>query len=335
MKISIKMKNTTAIAHSNIALIKYWGKSNQKLNIPAVDSISITLKELSTKTTVRISENLEKDTLILNNRPAVEKQRLRISRFLDLIRHEKKFDFPLEIKSENNFPTAAGLASSASGFAALALAASKAAGLNLSSFELSELARKGSGSAARSIYGGFVHMHRGDEKSGMDAVADQLYDENYWDLRLLILVTSIKEKEIGSTEGMNLSAKTSPYYKNWIQSSIGDISEMKNAIVKKDFEKLGELSEFSCLKMHALAMSSNPGIIYWNENTIKIINKVRALRKSGLGVFFTIDAGPQVKVLCLPQDISKVKDEFKNIKGIKQTIHSAIGPSAYILGENT
>ena len=329
------MKDTTAVAHSNIALIKYWGKSNQKLNIPAVDSISITLKELSTKTSVIFSENLKQDTLILNNKSANEKQRLRVSCFLDLIRNKKKINYSLEIKSENNFPTAAGLASSASGFAALSLAVSKAVGLNLNPVELSELARKGSGSAARSIYGGFVYMHRGNDKSGIDSIAEQLYDENYWDLRLLILVTSKKEKEIGSTEGMNLTAKTSPYYKNWIQSTVSDISEMKKAIAKKDFEKVGDFSEFSCLKMHALAMSANPGIIYWNENTIKIVNKVRALRKSGLGIFFTIDAGPQVKVLCLPKDVKKVENEFKTVKGIKQIIHTAIGPSAYVLGEKS
>jgi diphosphomevalonate decarboxylase len=329
------MKNTTAIAHSNIALIKYWGKSNDKLNIPAVDSISITLKELSTKTSVRFSENLKQDTLILNNCPADEKQRIRVNRFLNLIREKNKLNLPVEINSENNFPTGAGLASSASGFAALAFAASKAAGLNLNPFELSELARKGSGSAARSIFGGFVHMHRGNEKNGTDAVAEQLFDESYWDLRLLVLITSTEEKEIGSTKGMNLTLKTSPYYKNWIQSSTDDVSDIKDAILKKDFEKLGELSEFSCLKMHALAMSSKPGIIYWNENTVKIINTVRALRKSGLGIFFTIDAGPQVKVLCLPSDVENVIHEFENMGGIKQIIHTEIGPSAYILGENS
>ena len=327
------MKDTTAIAHSNIALIKYWGKSNQKLNIPAVDSISITLKELFTTTSVSFSKELKHDTLILDKKLASEKQRKRVSNFLDLVRHKKKFDFPVEVISENNFPTAAGLASSASGFAALALGASTAAGLNLSPFELSELARQGSGSAARSICGGFVHMHRGDDKSGMDAVAEQLFDENYWDLRMLILVTSTKEKDIGSTKGMNLTAKTSPYYRRWVQSAVGDTAEMLNAILKKDFEKVGELSEFSCLKMHALAMSANPGIIYWNDSTVRIINRVKALRKNGLGVFFTIDAGPQVKILCLPSDVNKVKSEFEHMRGIKQIILTAIGPSAHILGE--
>ena len=327
------MQDTTAIAHSNIALIKYWGKTHQKLNIPAVDSISITLKELYTKTSLSFSKNIKQDTLFLDGKKANEKQRKRVSNFLDLVRHKKKFDFPVEVISENNFPTGAGLASSASGFAALALGASKAAALNLSPFELSELARQGSGSAARSICGGFVHMHRGEEKSGMDAVAEQIYDENYWDLRMLILVTSTKEKDIGSTKGMNLTAKTSPYYKRWIQSSVGDTGEMLNAIAKKDFEKVGELSEFSCLKMHGLAMSANPGIIYWNDTTLKIIHKVKLLRKKGLAVFFTIDAGPQVKLLCLPSEVKKIESEFAHMQGIIQIIHTAIGPSAHILGE--
>jgi len=325
------MKKTTAVAHSNIALIKYWGKSNQHLNIPAVDSISITLKELKTKTTISESKI---SSFFLDNKPANEKQSEKVFKFLDLINQKKEFNSAYRIDSENNFPTGAGLASSASGFAALTFAASHSAGLKLSPSDLSVLARQGSGSAARSIFGGFVHMHRGKDKDGKDAFAEQLYDENYWDLRLLILVTSTKEKDIGSTEGMNLTANTSPYYNSWIQSTNNEISEMKDAIGKKDFEKVGELAEFSCLKMHALAMSANPGIIYWNETTVKLINAVRELRKKGVGVFFTIDAGPQVKVLCLPSEVEKIKKEIENIPGIQQIISTAIGPSAYIIGEN-
>lgn len=327
------MKKTLAIAHSNIALIKYWGKSNHKYNIPAGDSISITLKELATKTSINVLNNQNRDSFILNNKTANKIQAGKVKQFINLIRERNDFKLPLEICSENNFPTSAGLASSASGFAALTLAASRAIGLNLSPIELSELARRGSGSAARSIFGGFVHMHRGNNKNGSDAIAEQLFDEHYWDLRLLILVTSTKEKEISSTEGMNLTAHASPYYEPWIQSTKIDIAEMKNAIVKKDFEKVGEFTEFSCLKMHALAMSANPGIIYWNENTVKLINKIRDLRKNGLGIFFTIDAGPQVKVLCLPSDVQKTLNEFENITGIKQIIHTKIGPSAYLVGE--
>jgi len=328
------MKKTTAVAHSNIALIKYWGKSNQQLNISAVDSISITLKELYTKTTISESKESDNNSFFLDNKPANEMQLDKVLKFLKLINQKKEFSTAFRIDSENNFPTGAGLASSASGFAALTLAATHAAGLKLSKSQLSVLARQGSGSAARSIFGGFVHMHRGKDKNGKDAVAEQLYDENYWDLRLIILVTSTKEKDIGSTEGMNLTAKTSPYYDSWIQSTNNDIGEMKNAIVKKDFDKVGELAEFSCLKMHALAMSANPGIIYWNENTVKLINKVRELRKKGFGVFFTIDAGPQVKVLCLPSDVEKVQKDFENVSGIQQIITTSIGPSAYIIGEN-
>jgi diphosphomevalonate decarboxylase len=328
------MENTTAIAHSNIALIKYWGKSDHKLNIPATDSISITLKELFTKTRIE-SENITNSNQVwLNHKVANQNQKERIFKFLEILNFENRIQSKFKIISENNFPTGAGLASSASGFAALALVAAKSAGLNLTPFELSELARKGSGSAARSIFGGFVHMHRGEEKNGMDAVAEQIYDENYWDLRLLILITSMQEKDIGSTEGMNLTSDTSPYYERWVQSSVGDIGEMKKAIEKKDFEKVGELTEFSCLKMHALAMSANPGLIYWNEYTVKLINKVRALRKKGLGVFFTIDAGPQVKVLCQAKDVKKVKSHFNSETGIEKIIETAIGPSAYIVGDS-
>jgi len=320
-----------AQAHSNIALVKYWGKQASQLNLPAVGSISLTLQELYTTTSICFEKNQRADILILNKNSASEKVQARVSTFLDIFRAKANINFMAEVISENNFPTGAGLASSASAFAALSLATSTALGLNLSKTELSQLARRGSGSAARSIYGGFVEMKKGSEPDGSDAVAIQLADQHYWDLRLLIFITSKTEKEISSTTGMNHTSRTSPYYGSWVATSNDDLQEMRSAIASKDFEKLGELAEFNCMKMHALSFSARPALIYWNELTIKLIHAIRELRQSGLQVYFTIDAGPQVKVITIPGFIEKVKNELNAIPGIKNCIETSLGPDAKII----
>lgn len=320
-----------ARAHANIALIKYWGKKDARLNIPAVGSISLTLDALWTETEVAFLENLQEDELMLNNRRANQKELHRTSKFLDLIRRHKGVTLKARVNSSNNFPTAAGLASSASGFAALTVAAATALGLKLSPKEWSVLARQGSGSAARSIYGGFVEMHAGNASDGSDSFAEPLAAPDYWDIRLLIGITSALPKKIGSTEGMNLSRKTSPYYNAWIRSQPDDLQQMREAILQKDFQKLGELSEHSCLKMHALALSSNPGIIYWNAITVDAMHAVRELRHKGIAAYFTIDAGPQIKVLCPAKDEVRVRDMLRSINGIERIMVNAPGPDVQIL----
>lgn len=322
---------STAIAHANIALVKYWGKRDEVLNLPAVGSISMTLKDLFTKTSIEFRENLESDRLILNGERANPKQEGRISKFLDILREKAGVRRFAEIFSENNFPTGAGLASSASGFAALTVAAGRALKLDLSPAQLSELARRGSGSAARSIFGGFVEMKMGGKPDGSDAIAVPLYDETYWALEMLIIITSAAEKEIGSTEGMNLTAKTSPYYRNWIESAPADLKAMREAIKRKDFQQLGEISEYSCFKMHGLALSARPGLLYWNELTVRLIHEIRSLRRKGLPAYVTIDAGPQVKVICLPEYSKKIEMELEQIKGIKKILKTSIGPGARIV----
>lgn len=323
-----------AIAHSNIALIKYWGKRNSYLNIPAVGSISVTLKELYTRTKIRFDSAFDKDQLVINGQTASLPETERISRFLHLIRRQARLKLAARVESENNFPTAAGLASSASAFAALALGASHAAGLSLGSKELSILARRGSGSAARSIFGGIVEMHRGRSNHGRDAFAEPVADRHYWDLRVLIAITSQVRKKTASTEGMTQSKRTSPYYRAWIRTSEQDLRDMREAIQNKDFEKLGELTEYSCLKMHALAMASNPGLIYWNGTTVDGIQLIRELRQKGHAVYFTIDAGPQVKAICLPQDAAAVSEALQSLPGVQKVIHSALGDDARIIEES-
>jgi len=317
----------TAKAHSNIALIKYWGKkSDSVLNIPAVGSISITLNKLFTVSSVEFRKELAEDQLVLNGLTANTLELKRVSNFINLIRSAAQIENRAQIISDNNFPTGAGLASSASAFASLALAASQAAGLNLTDTQLTELARKGSGSAARSIYGGFVEMQTGVKSDGTDAIALPMQEQDYWDIWVVIAITSEAKKKIGSTSGMNHTANTSPFYSEWVKSSSTDLEEMRKAIRQKNFTQLGELSEFSCLKMHSVAMSANPGLIYWNKTTLECIHAIRELRERKLPVYFTIDAGPQVKALCLKNDVETVASELEKIEGVQRTISTGLGP---------
>jgi diphosphomevalonate decarboxylase len=321
----------TATAHSNLALVKYWGKQNSALNIPAVGSISITLEGLATHTTVQFDPDFEKDVLILNGVRADEEKEKRISAFLDLVRRQANINYNASVTSENNYPTGAGLASSASGFAALALAAAGAAHLSFSPQQLSVLARQGSGSAARSIFGGFVEMKAGSKSDGSDSHAVQLADETHWGINVIIAITTDQEKQIGSTEGMTQTALTSPFYADWISSSKQDLEEMRTSIAAKDFEKLGEISEHSCLKMHGLAMSSKPGIVYWNATTISIIHFVRELRQKNFQCYFSIDAGPQLKIICLPHNAEKIENFVNEIPGVKRMIRTSLGSGAKLI----
>ena len=215
--------------------------------------------------------------------------------------------------------------------AALTVAAAAAAGLDYNPRKLSELARIGSGSAAHSLFGGIVEMHLGEDEDGADSVAEPLYSEDYWPLELLILITSEAAKDIGSTDGMTLTAATSPYYSAWVNAQAHDLDAMRAALAARDFEKLGELSEFSCLKMHALAMSADPGILYWNEHTTALIHEVRALRKRGIAAYFTIDAGPQIKVICPPGGSAAVEAALKDAPGVRRVYRTGLGPDARIV----
>jgi len=323
-----------ARAHSNIALVKYWGKRDAALNTPAVGSISVTLDALHTDTRVTFRPDLAADEFWL---AGARSPVTRISRVLDLVRgHAAGSGLPTAglnavVSSTNNFPTGAGLASSASGFAALAVAATGAAGLTLPERELSILARHGSGSAARSIFGGFAEMHAGTAVDGSDAYAEQLLDRAAWPLMVVVAITEHGEKSINSTIGMNESKATSPFYPAWLDSADDDLVEMRDAIRDRDFARLGELSEYNCLKLHALMLTTRPALIYWNAATVAAMHAVRALRAAGVPAYFTIDAGPQVKVLCLPGDAAAVQQAMTLVPGVHEARISALGPAAYRL----
>jgi diphosphomevalonate decarboxylase len=317
-----------AEARTNIALVKYWGKRDEALNLPAVGSISLTLDGLSTRTEVRFLDGLPGDSLSLNDKPQAGKPLERVSRFLDLVRATAGVKQRAQVISSNNFPTAAGLASSASAFAALALAATRAAGLDLDGAKLSELARRGSGSAARSVFGGLVEMARGERADGSDAVARPLGE---WDLRMVVGVTGEGMKATLSTDGMRHTAETSPYYPAWIETHPAELTEARRAIAARDLPALGEVAERSCLRMHGSALAAAPGILYWSGATVDAFHVVRALRADGVGVWFTNDAGPHVKALCAPADVERVERGLASVRGVARTIVCAPGAGATLI----
>ncbi len=319
-----------ARARTNIALVKYWGKADAALNTPAVGSISITLADLWSETRVCFDTGLATDTFELNGSsdPA---QTERVVRFLDLARAAAGVSHKAQVTSHNNFPTGAGLASSASGFAALAAAVDQALGLGLAPRELSILARRGSGSAARSVFGGFVEMRRGTHPDGLDAFAEPLAAADHWPLSVVIAITARGPKDVGSTAGMQRSAATSPFYDQWVSTSDADLAAGRSAIAARDFAALAEVAEHSCLKMHAMAAATRPALVYFNGATMDCLNLVRELRSAGTPVFFTIDAGPQVKAVCLPEATAAVGAALGVVPGVKQVLTTGLGEGVELL----
>jgi len=274
----------TARACANIALVKYWGKADVRENLPAVGSLSITLDGLTTRTRVHFDETLNEDLFLFagGEEPAMA---ARVSACLDDLRERVGAKVFARVESDNDFPTAAGLASSASGFAALVVAADAALGAGLTRAELAELARRASGSAARSIFGGFVELGLVD--NGRRTETRQILEPGAWPLRVVIAVTETGPKTVGSTAGMIRTERTSPYYQSWVASSPADLAAARSAVERRDFEALADVSESSCLKMHGLMLSARPGLVYWNGTTVECIGAVRRLQADGVPVFFT------------------------------------------------
>lgn len=315
----------TAKAHTNIALIKYWGKRDVALKLPMNNSLSLTLDALYTTTTVEFQSGLENDVFYLNDDKIQGTGYNRVNAFLDLIRkHSDKKEHAI-VQSVNQVPTAAGFASSASGFAALAAAATNAIGMDLNDKELSRLTRQGSGSACRSIYGGFVEWQQGENPDGSDSFAVQLEKESYWDIRVAAVVLFDEEKTISSSEGMKRTVDTSVFYRGWVDSIPSDLKVMKEGIREKDFEKLGSVAEANCLRMHGTTLGANPPFTYWLHATLRVMEAVQKMREEGIPMYFTIDAGPNVKVLYLPEHESIVKETLGVIPGVKDLVLSRLG----------
>ncbi len=311
----------TAIAQPNIALIKYWGKRDVALNLPAVGSISITLRELHTRMHVAFDDALEADTLTVNDAPG-EKMLPRLSACLDRVAGAERPR--ASIASHCNFPIAAGLASSASSFAALTVAAAHAAGKPLTTAELASLAGQASGSAARSLLGGFVELTNTNDGISVST----LCKADDWPLAVVVAITETGPKAVGSTEAMEISRKTSPFYSSWVDQQSADLDTARAAIGDRDFDALARVTEHNCLKMHSIMWASRPPMVYWNAATMRCLETVRSLQARDLGVFFTIDAGPQVKAVCLPEHAGEVEAALRATEGVEDIMVSGLGAGA-------
>ncbi|HZA49452.1 MAG TPA: diphosphomevalonate decarboxylase [Myxococcaceae bacterium] len=280
----------TAVAHPNIALVKYWGKRDQRLILPHQSSLSITIAPLSVRTTVEFRPGA--DEVELNGKPAEGTDRDRVVRLLDVLRKGTSLG-AARVVSRGDFPVSAGLASSAAGFAALAVAAREAAGLPRDARLESILARFGSGSACRSIQGGICVWRRGRQGDGSDSFAEQLVDAKHWpELRLVVAVVSREEKDVDSREGMHSTVETSPYYGAWIEDAEGEIPRAEEMVRRRDLEGLGQLTERNAWRMHAAALAADPPLCYLRPPTLEVILRAGEARQSGLPVWFTLDAGP-------------------------------------------
>jgi len=317
----------TAVAHPNIALVKYWGKAHIERNLPAVGSISITLDSLTTTTRVDFGTGSDRDELTLDGAPASEDRSRRVRSCLDLFRRHRPDLPPAIVESENSFPTAAGLASSASGFAALVTAVNGVLDEPLEIHELAEISRRCSGSSPRSLFGGFVELALVGEGTGVRPILDR----RDWPLDVVIAVTSKVAKKVGSTDGMELTRKTSPFYETWVEKSPYDLALARGAIASRDFEALAAVSEASCLAMHGVAMAARPGLLYWNGTTVECLHLVRSLREEGARVFFTIDAGPQLKAICDPASSDLVASALAGIPGVIEVVRCGLGDGARVV----
>lgn len=313
-----------AVAQPNIALIKYWGKRDIERNLPAVSSLSITLDSLWTRMSVEFSDVLLQDELSVNE-TSDQKKLPRISACLDLVAGTSRPR--ASIISEGNFPIAAGLASSASAFAALVVAAAEASGKNSDALSLARIAGAASGSAARSLFGGFAELQAGDTSIDVKTIADA--DE--WPLSVVIAITEEGQKPLGSGEAMIRSAQSSPFYSSWIKQQPSDITTARDAVLQQDFEQLATVSEHNCLKMHSVMWTSRPPIVYWNSATLSCMEVVRSLQANGHAVFFTIDAGPQLKAVCLPEEVEVVRSALDDCTGVARTMVSGLGAGARLL----
>lgn len=301
------MKKAAVRAHTNIALIKYWGKADEELFLPMNSSLSLTLDGLYTDTYVEISEDFTEDQFKLNGDMQSPQETAKVSRFLDLFREAAQLNQFIHVESVNHVPTAAGLASSASAFAALAGALNIATGLNLDPQTLSTFARRGSGSSTRSLFGGFVEWQKGTDSHDSMAVP---VDDADWDIGMVIVAVNKTAKKISSRAGMKQTVETSPFYPAWVTSAETDLIAIKEAIKELNFEKLGQITEHSAMKMHGSMLGSASPIIYFEPDSIKAIQMVQDLRAKGIPCYITMDAGPNVKVLCRLSQAELIKEKL-------------------------
>ncbi|HZX97176.1 MAG TPA: diphosphomevalonate decarboxylase [Myxococcales bacterium] len=304
----------TAQAYANIALVKYWGKRDDARLLPQASSLSVALDRLLTTTTVTLGA--AEDSFELDGKP---EDPARARAMLEAAGIHAK----ARIVSRNDFPTAAGLASSASGFAALAVAACAAAGKKRSAEELSALARLGSGSAARSVPGGWA-VWEGES-------ARQVFGPAHWDLRFCIAVCASGPKDVGSRDGMRATRETSPYHAAWIEQCRRDLPQALALLHQRDLEGLGALAERNALRMHADALAADPPLLYWQPATVACLHALRELRAGGVAAWATIDAGPHVVAICAPGNSARVEARLGAVAGVKQVLVCAAAGGARVM----
>ena len=325
-----QIASATAIANPNIAFIKYWGDKDPMLRIPANGSLSMNLSNLQSRTTVSYDSTLERDELILDRKVPDDLAVERVTRFLDHVRHLAGISYYARVESENNFPTGSGITSSASAFAALSLAASKAAGLQLDERSLSRLARRGSGSACRSVPAGFVEWQPGEDDDS--SFAFSLAAPDHWQLYDCIAIVSQEHKKTGSREGHAL-AETSLLQNTRVGDATRRLDLCRQAILNRDFQAFTEIVELDSNLMHAVMMTSQPRLFYWQPATLAVMRAVVDWRRNGIPVCFTIDAGPNVHVITLADHSSRVIADLVQIPGVSKVLVSRPGKAVRLSEE--
>lgn len=306
----------TSIAPSNLAFIKYWGKKDEKLRLPLNDSLSMNLSNLTTITTVEFDKRYTDDVVVIDGKRE-EKEGERVIKHLDLIRKIAQMSLKAKVVSKNNFPAGTGLSSSASGFAALTVAGVKAAGILLSQKELSLLSRLGSGSACRSIPDGFVQWYRGNSHATSYAVS--LFPSDWWEIVDVVTVVSRRKKEVSTTEGQKKTASSS-FMKIRLEGINEKIRLCKEFIKKRQFTALGELTEKEALEMHAVMLTTDKPLLYWLPETVMMMRLVRKWRREGIPVYFSLNTGQDVHLLCEKKTQKRLLDKLKTVGEIKNII---------------
>ena len=328
----MSFERAAAFAPINIALVKYWGKRDPNLNLPCASSLSVALAELGSLTVVAPSSELDANIMVVNDEPVDGAGLIKVGRVMRAIREMAgNTEVRAGIRGVNTVPTAQGLASSASAFAALATAGCAAYGVDADETTLSRIARLGSGSASRSVHGGWVVWHRGERDDGLDSVGEQLHDADYWPLRALVAHVDIGRKKVSSTEGMQLSARTSPFFDSWVKTCERDLRDCRWAIAQRDLGALANVAEANCLAMHSVMMATRPPLMYWQPATLAVVHAVRRLRSEGYECMFTIDAGPSVVVLAAKSSVERVAAEIGHIDGVARVTQTRIGSGAHLV----
>lgn len=321
----------TAIAPSNIAFIKYWGKKDEDLRLPENGSISMNLSNLLTTTTVEFDPNYKEDEVFINDDLDYSTAEKRIIAHLDRIRSRANIKDKAKVVSKNNFPSRTGLSSSASGFAALTVAAASAAGLNLSVKELSILARLGSGSACRSISDGFTEWVAGNSSETSYAVP--LYPPDYWDITDMVAIVSKNKKDVGSTEGQKF-AGSSPFYPLRLSKMSKKIKFLKQYLLDKNFTKFGELVEAEALEMHAIMMTSKPSLLYIMPESLRIMQLVKKWRSVGLEVYFTLNTGQDIHLICRQENVRRIYQLLSEVSEVKDIIINKSAKGARLISKH-